>query len=946
MSKRTYVSALLIAVLVMMGAFSALAQEPTFGLSEEDFALWSQANADSAAETRFGFDFSASLEGEINGEPGSLSVNASGGLDTAAPAAQMTFDFSSTGGNAEPMSSSGELIVLDGNFYVNVTDPATGEPSGWMGDSLESLGSAAGSATVFGVPGGDALLEDDATGALAQSLMTALAEIDPSTFIAFTRSDDASGNAVFTIDVSLSDFAASGGGAALFNAVLGAAGQMQPGAIPPEMNADAIMPMVQPIFDGITISLVQTIDPNAMRVQRSELTFGIDLPAQTPPLMMPEAVVLTFVAAVDLTSYGEALVIEVPEDVTMGVLGAAMNVPPVVQPTVMPLPTVEAPVVTEAQPIEAGESLTVSFNSAPISLTFDAAAGDIVTISASSVDGSLDTTLQLLDPSGVMIQFNDDHNSDEDLNRFDSLLRDIEIPTAGTYTIVVNTFGGSGSGDIAVTLTSSAGAEPEAPAVDVPVQGLALIAGETNTVVFSSEPVSLTYEGVEGEVITITVSSEDGALDTTLTLINPDGDEVGFNDDHDTDFDLNRFDSALTDVELDSDGVYTIVINTFSGSGEGSILVTVESSLSGGSGEDEGGKEGDSGSAQGGEGAPIVVVGDVPDDETFEYTFEGVEGDIVTITARATDNSLDPVTTLIGPDGDEVASNDDHDDDDPDLERFDSRISEFELPETGEYTVSVRGFGGFGGELELTIEFGSGGSSGGGQQGQQGGSGNDREVGDTETVEGSLNAGEAFSYELDVNAGDVFTVTAHALAEDFDPVLAIYDEDGQLVVRNDDHGTGARDLNAFDSRIERYIFRDSGTYTIEVTGYRESEGDFELIIEFVTTGAPTGEGETTEYEGDIRANGSYVLDLDLEEGQFVTITVHAAGEEFDPVVALLSSDGELLAINDDHGSGDRALNFFDSRITDFYIEDTGTYTIEIVGYNDTAGDFTLIVTIK
>ncbi len=938
MSKRTYVSALLIAVLVMMGAFSAMAQEPTFGLSEEDFALWSQANAQSAAETRFGFDFSASLEGEIDGEPGSLSVSASGGLDTAAPAAQMTFDFTSAGGDSEPMNVNGELIVLDGNFYINVTDPATGEPTGWMGDSLESLSSSG--MAVAGVPSTDAL--PDMTGALAESLTGALAEIDPSTFIAFTRD----GN-VFTINVSLADFAASGGGAALLDAVLGAAGEMQPGAIPPGMSADAIMPMVQPVFDGITISLAQTIDPDAMRVQRTELAIGIDLPAQSPPLMLPEPIALTFTAAVDLTSYGEALVIEVPEDVTMGAFSSAMTMPPVVEPTIMPLPTVEAPVITEPQPIEAGESVTVSFNSAPVSFTFDAAAGDIVTITASSVDGSLDTTLQLLDPSGLMIQFNDDHNSDEDLNRFDSLLGDIELRDAGTYTIVVNTLSGSGSGDITVTLTSGAGEAPEPtpteqpPAPDEPVQGQPLTAGETNYVVFSGAPVSLTYEGTEGEIVTITVSSEDGSLDPTLTLLNPDGDEIGFNDDHNSDLDLNRFDSALIDVELDSDGVYTLVINTFSGSGDGMILVTLDS---GASGDDEGGKDG--GSSQGGEGSPIVVEGEVPDDETFEYTFEGVEGDIVTITARATDNSLDPVTTLLGPDGDEVASNDDHDDDDPDLERFDSRISEFELPETGEYTVSVRGFGGFGGELELTIEFGSGGSSGGGQQGQQGGSGNDREAGDTETVEGSINAGEAFSYELEVNEGDVFTITAHALADDFDPVLAIYDEDGQLVVRNDDHGTGARDLNAFDSRVERYIFRDAGTYTIEVTGYRESEGDFEVTIEFVTTGAPTDEGETTEYEGSIRANGSFDLDLDLEEGQFVTITVHAEGEEFDPIVALLSPDGELLAINDDHGSGDRSLNFFDSRITDFYIEDSDTYTVEVIGYNDTAGDFTVIVTIK
>ncbi len=938
MGKRSFISGMFIAVLVIMGGFSAFAQESTFGLSEEDFALWSQANAESAAETRFGFDFALTFDGEMDGQPGSLAANASGALDTEAGAMQLTFDVTSDALLGSVQDLSGELIILDGNFYVNVTDPTTGEPTGWLGDSLENLSGTASAGA--GLPGGlDPTTSPDALQPMLDALMGAGAAVDPGAFISMSSAADG-GNTVFTLNLSLSDFLASGGGAALLESILSGASQIQPGAVPPGFDANTILPLIQPLADGITITLVQSVDPAAMRVVRTEFMLGVDLPAQAPPLMLPQAVVLNLAVAIDLTSYGEALVIEVPEDVTMGVLSASVQ--PDIQPTIMPLPTTEAPVAEETFAIAAGEEITVDFNAAPINFTYEAAAGDVITVTAASVDESLDTTLQILDPSGLMIQYNDDHNSDLELYRFASALIEIELPEAGTYTIVLNTFGGNGSGEITVSLTSGAAAPADDPVVDEPVQGLAVTAGETNTVVFTGEPITLTYQGTAGETIDITASSEDGSLDPTLTLLNPDGDEIGFNDDHNSDLDLNRLDSALIGVELESDGVYSLVISTFAGSGEGAILVTVESGSQG----DEGGKDGDSGSTQQGDGEPIVVTGEVPDDDHFEYTFDGVEGEIVTITVRATDNSLDPVTTLIGPDGDEVDSNDDHDDDDPDLERFDSRISEVELPETGEYTVSVRGFGGSGGELELTIErAGQGGGSQGGQQGQ-GGSQSDRVEGETETVEGSINAGEAFAYELTVNESDVFTVTAHALDEDFDPVLAIYDENGQLVTRNDDHGTGDRNLNAFDSRIERYIFREGGTYTIEVTGYRDAEGDFELIIEFVTTGAPTDEGETTEIEGSIRANGSYVEEIELEEGQFVTITVHAAGEEFDPILSLISEDGELLAINDDHGSGDRELNFFDSRITDFVITESGTYMIEVVGYNDSAGDFTLIITVK
>lgn len=941
MHKRTLISGLLIAVLVMFGSIAASAQEPTFGLSDTDFALWSGANAQSAAATSLQFEGNLQFGGEMDGIPGSLTVAFSGGLNNDTDGGLLV-DFvvdldGGIAGNA-PNHIEGGLRVVDGNFYVNVTDPNTGEPTGWMGDSIENLTAAASSSAGSGLGGG--VPSVDSLQPSLEALMGVGAAIDPNTLISITRESDDGANAVFTTEVTLADFIASDGGTALIDALLGAASQAQPDALPPGMGAQSIMPMIQPVFENLVIQLQQTIDTDSNHVTAADFTFALNLDPQSFPLI-PSAISLNLGLQISLTGYGEPFEIAVPEGATMGVLAAAANPPavPTIDPQVVPqdVPDLSGVIV----PLTAGEHVVAAFDSAPLTFSYEGTENEVVTIIASSTSGNLDTTLTLLAADGTQVAFNDDHGSTLDLARFDSMISDIELPSTETYLIVVNTFGGSGTGEIDVVLTSGEGtAQPDVQPTatpteqaptdepsEQPVQGLAITAGVENSVVFIDQAVNLTYEGTEGEVITITASSEDGSLDTTLTLLNPDGDEIAFNDDHGSSLDLNTFDSAVQDVELASDGVYTIVVDTFSGSGDGVIIVTLTN-------EDAGGSSGSNNSGSSGQTTePIIVTGEVPDDEFYTFEFDGTEGEVVTITARATDNSLDPVMSLLDPSGDEVADNDDHEDDDPALERFDSRIEAFTLPDTGTYTVQVRGYGGNGGELELTVErVGSGGSTA-----------SDEPI----VIEGSVDANEAFEYELTVDAGDMYTITVHGADTDMDSVLSLYDDRGRLVISNDDHGTASTELFTFDSMLERYIFEDSGTYTIEVTEYSGDKGDFTLTIEHIGAGAPIGDGETTEIEGRVRSNRTTTEEFDFEEGQVVTITVQAVDPaELDTVLSLISPDGEIVATNDDHGASDRTLGRYDSRISDFVIEDSGTYSIEISGFGDSAGDYVLSINVK
>lgn len=81
---------------------------------------------------------------------------------------------------------------------------------------------------------------------------------------------------------------------------------------------------------------------------------------------------------------------------------------------------------------------------------------------------------------------------------------------------------------------------------------------EVEVEVDGEEELVFTYDGSEGDVVTITVVAEDGT-DTKMTLYDPDGDEVATDDDSGP-----SLNPALIRVELPADGEYTISIYHYS----------------------------------------------------------------------------------------------------------------------------------------------------------------------------------------------------------------------------------------------------------------------------------------------------------------------------------------------------------------------------------------------
>jgi hypothetical protein len=321
----------------------------------------------------------------------------------------------------------------------------------------------------------------------------------------------------------------------------------------------------------------------------------------------------------------------------------------------------------------------------PIDLQYTASESQTITVTArSETPDAIDTTLQILSADNENLGFNDDHDTrSQDLSSRDSVIEDLELPTAGIYIIRVDSFTGASTGNVIVTL-------------DVAGNGRAVNEAAESIIVTdhlrSNRSYEITFDGNEGDVVTITardLPDDDVDIDPLLTLLSDEGDVLAENDDHETrDLALDLFDARIESFVLPTNGTYTIQVDDYFGD-PGEFELTIEfanviASLSNGA---------------------IVVQGTVPAEESFEQTFAANEGDVITITAHASEDTLDPIVTLFDMNGEIIADNDDHDSEDTSLNRYDAQIAAFTIPATGTYHVIVTGYGTSFGDFTLTIEL-------------------------------------------------------------------------------------------------------------------------------------------------------------------------------------------------------------------------------------------------
>lgn len=308
--------------------------------------------------------------------------------------------------------------------------------------------------------------------------------------------------------------------------------------------------------------------------------------------------------------------------------------------------------------------------------TITGTAGNAVQI---ALNAQFDTYLELRDVAGQVIASNDD---------FDGLNSQITFtyPVNGQFTIVARGFSSTASGPYTLTIAAA----QAGPSGTTSSGGGTIAIGQTITPNLTSGlRDTWTFSANGGEVIRINMDAE---FDTYLELYGPTGQEVARNDD------ANGLNSQI-DVTLPTAGTYTIIARSFGDFGSGPYTLSLQ--LAQGGSASSGGTTGGSltggsltgastttGSLTGGSttAARVLVVGQpvtgnlvqgTPDQWTLALT----AGQNIQINMDA---EFDTVLELNGPDGTQVAFNDD-------FNGLDSQIT-YQAAVAGNYTLIARSF--------------------------------------------------------------------------------------------------------------------------------------------------------------------------------------------------------------------------------------------------------------
>lgn len=444
-----------------------------------------------------------------------------------------------------------------------------------------------------------------------------------------------------------------------------------------------------------------------------------------------------------------------------------------------------------------------------VTLDYKASANQTVSITARSLeaDGEIDPILSLVNAEGDVVADNDDHRTSRtDLAPRDSLIADFTFTDNGRYTIQVVPFEAA-DGDVEVLITDGSvtpGTDIQEGVPETPAGDDVVVEDE----VPDNETFSYDFEATEGAVVTITVRETDGQLDPKVVLLDDEGTQLAENDDHSSDdANLGPYDSQIESFSVPASGTYTVEITGFGGVG-GSFELTI---AFGGSGSQQNTNPPNNNSS----GDTEVVEDTIESFDVYTHTFDAEAGDVYTFTVQALSDNLDPTLALYF-DNKYLIDNDDYGSTDSDLQGTDSRIYHYIIQESGEYELDVAGYQDSAGDFRLTLERVA----------------TDAPVGapDEQIELGTVNSGRTYSYSFDAEAGDYVTVSVRGLSFGFDAYVALLDENGTVLINNDDHGGGSAQLAFYDAQIPNYMIETSGTYTVEVSNLADGNGTFGLTV--------------------------------------------------------------------------------------------------------------------
>jgi hypothetical protein len=291
----------------------------------------------------------------------------------------------------------------------------------------------------------------------------------------------------------------------------------------------------------------------------------------------------------------------------------------------------------------------------------------------------------------------------------------------------------------------------------------------------------------------------------------------------------------------------------------------------------------------------VLDVNDVLEDEALEYTFEGEEGDH--IIAMLSSEDFDSYLSLLGPDGYELAYNDD-------FNGLDAQIGPVTLPATGEYTLVVSSYNTYedlpsSGEFTLQV---------------QSVTLDEIAAGVPQRLTFSNDA-HMYYFSFEGSVGDVIDIVVTS-PEGTDTTLSLSDASGVVVATDDDSGTG------YDPEIYQYLLSTEGTYTI-VVSTTDNAGTADLVL--------TQESAASLNEGVQQVDltpklSSRSLTYEATAGETVLLNVSvASGEPIDMTITAYQGDFTLMTYS--------AGTIPDGTVLGFEVPEDGQVDVFITGTN-------------
>lgn len=439
-----------------------------------------------------------------------------------------------------------------------------------------------------------------------------------------------------------------------------------------------------------------------------------------------------------------------------------------------------------------------------------------------------------------------------------------------------------------------------------------------------------TFDGAAGDVVTVDLRRVEGDLDASLRLLDAAGDEVAQNDD----IGGGSSDARIEALSLPEDGTYTIVATRFQGEfglSSGTYELALTLLIRGSDLPGPGGAAIAYGSTARG-----LVTDAQPE---TRYTFFGARNDVITITMRRTSGDLDARLVLLGVGNRGLAFNDDAEGEPPE----DAAIRQFQLPDTGSYTLLAGRSGGAAGSssgvYEITLTRDGNDPALASEQ--------DRVLLYGDRITGMLDdVHPVRDYGFHGGQGDRVSIRANRLGGDLDTALELLDLNGAVLAQNDDAAGGNV---ATDSHIDQFELEASGVYVLRVSRFQAeqgtTQGEFELIVERIEPEAlptPAASRERLTYGATVEGtidDTTPRLEYEFagQAGQAVDITLQRRNltDTLDTYLYLFDSNGNPLASNDDAVTGGASAT--DSAILGFRLPATGVYTIVATRFQEAQG---------